>query len=501
MERRMACVRFPAAGLAVLLLLMLWPGMRAKTEGVQDAMAALHLTLAESYKKIGENNPLYTQRFGADPGVMEYDGRLYVYMTDDVVEYEVTGQVRENTYSKIRHINCISSGDLVNWTDHGRIPVAGPGGIAASWAKNSWAPCAAHKTVDGREKFFLYFCNGGNGIGVLCADSPTGPWRDELGHLLITRETPNCADVLWLFDPAVMVDEDGTGYLAFGGGVPEGRQANPGTGRIVRLGPDMMSLDGDPVKLEVPWLFEDSGINRIGDRYIYSYCSNWQTDGNDLGLSNGAIQYMVADDPLGPYTYAGELFPNEGKFFGLWGNNHHSIASLNGEWFLFYHSRPVEQAMGITGNYRSPQADRLFLEEDGSLRSVIGTMAGLSQIRPLDPMQEVSATTLANQGGIAVRMKDGKTWVHGEAGSWTMVSGVDFGAGTERLRLRVASAEGGRIHLVTGSLQDPIAATLQIPAETKEPTDFDLQVALTGVTDVYFVFEGTLDFYAWQAEE
>ena len=269
----------------------------ARAEGVRETLERQNLSLAESWKKIGDGNPLYTQRFGADPGVMEYEGRLYVFMTDDVIERDAKGNVKENSYSQIRHINCISSDDLVNWTDHGRIPVAGPGGIARG-AVNSWAPCAAHKEIDGREKFFLYFCNGGNGIGVLTADAPTGPWRDELGRLLITRSTPNCANVTWLFDPAVLVDDDGTGYLAFGGGVPQGKQKAPGTARIVRLGADMLSLDGDPVTLDVPWLFEDSGLNKIGGRYIYSYCSNWQTDGNALRLTSGAIEYMTADDPM-----------------------------------------------------------------------------------------------------------------------------------------------------------------------------------------------------------
>ena len=216
--------------------------------GEETKMSELPVVLQHSYKNADQNNPLYTQRFGADPGVMEYDGRLYVYMTDDIIEYDSAGKVKENSYSKIRTINCISSDDLVNWTDHGQIRVAGPDGIAW-WAVNSWAPCAAHKTIDGQEKFFLYFCNGGNGIGVLVADSPTGPWRDERGSLLITRSVKNCADVTWLFDPAVMVDEDGTGYLAFGGGVPQGKQASPGTGRIVRLAEDMIHLDGDPVRL------------------------------------------------------------------------------------------------------------------------------------------------------------------------------------------------------------------------------------------------------------
>ena len=169
---------------AAILLSVLMLFTCAKGENTD--MNTVPVSLQKSYKKAGENNPLYTQRFGADPGVMEYDGRLYVYMTDDILEYDTKGNVKENSYSQIRTINCISSDDMVNWTDHGRIRVAGPGGIA-KWANNSWAPCAAHKTIDGQEKFFLYFCNGGNGIGVLSGDSPVGPWRDERGSLLITR--------------------------------------------------------------------------------------------------------------------------------------------------------------------------------------------------------------------------------------------------------------------------------------------------------------------------
>ncbi len=472
----------------------------ARAEGVREALERQNISLAESWKKIGDGNPLYTQRFGADPGVMEYEGRLYVFMTDDVIERDAKGNVKENSYSQIRHINCISSDDLVNWTDHGRIPVAGPGGIARG-AANSWAPCAAHKTVDGREKFFLYFCNGGNGIGVLTADTPTGPWRDELGHLLITRSTPNCANVTWLFDPAVLVDDDGTGYLAFGGGVPQGKQKAPGTARIVRLGADMLSLDGDPVTLDVPWLFEDSGLNKIGGRYIYSYCSNWQTDGNALRLTSGAIEYMTADDPMGPYTYAGELFPNQGRFFGLWGNNHHAIVSLDGEYYLFYHNRCVEKAMGITGNYRSPQADRITVREDGKLQSVTGTMKGLKQKKPLDPFREVSAATLANQGGIAVAMKDGKTWVRTAPGGWTMVAGADFGEKTSGIRLRVSASEGGTVWVIPGTPEGEAAGSVQIPAGTEEQTEFIIPVKLSGVSDLCFVFDSIMDFHAWQAEE
>ncbi len=90
-------------------------------------------------------------------------------MTGDTFIRDENGEVMENVYSQIDRINVISSEDLVNWTDHGTVYAAGANG-AAPWGKNSWAPAAACKEIDGVMKFFLYFANGGNGIAVLEAD-------------------------------------------------------------------------------------------------------------------------------------------------------------------------------------------------------------------------------------------------------------------------------------------------------------------------------------------
>lgn len=225
------------------------------------------ISLAKSYKDLTHNNPCITQRFNADPSAMEYNGRIYVYSTND--GDAISQNVNDNNYNDIKTINCMSSNDMVNWTDHGSINVAGSGG-AAAWASNSWAPAACHKTINGKEKFFLYFANNANGIGVLTSDSPTGPWIDPIGKPLISRNTPNCSNVTWLFDPAVLVDSDGTGYLYFGGGVPSGKDANPQTARVVKLSNDMTSIAGTPVTIDAPYFFEDSGINKIGDTYYYS---------------------------------------------------------------------------------------------------------------------------------------------------------------------------------------------------------------------------------------
>ena len=60
-------------------------------------------------------------------------------------------------------------------------------------------------------------------------------------------------------------------------GIPSAEMAaNPGTARVAKLGKDMQSLEGEPVVIaDVPYLFEDSGINKINGRYYYSYCSNF----------------------------------------------------------------------------------------------------------------------------------------------------------------------------------------------------------------------------------
>ena len=308
------------------------------------------INLSRSFKDIGNHNPCLTQKFTADPGVMEYNGRIYVYGTND--GYMQSYPPQKNEYGRINTINVMSSADLVNWSDHGTINVAGSNG-AAKWASNSWAPTAAHKMINGKEKFFLYFANNASGIGVLVADSPTGPWTDPLGHALISRQTPNC-NVEWLFDPAVLVDTDGTGYLYFGGGVPSGKQADPQTIRAVKLGNDMISLAGNAVNINAPWSFEDSGINKIGNTYLYSYCTNWS--GGPYG--NAKIAWMSGSNPLGPFTYQGTCLNNPGDFFRTVGNNHHTIIPFKGNYYIFYHAEWLNQAAyGSMLGYRTTHVD------------------------------------------------------------------------------------------------------------------------------------------------
>lgn len=458
----------------------------------------MHVKAILPIKNPMEHNPVMTQSYSADPYAMYYDGRIYLYMTADKTMYEADGSIKKNNYSNINTIHVVSSDDLVNWTDHGEVAAAGRDG-AANWGNNSWAPAACCKEIDGKMKFFLYFANSGNGIAVLTSDSPTGPFVDPLGQALVSRNTPTCAEVTWLFDPAVLIDDDGTGYLYFGGGIPSDEYiANPGTARVAKLGDDMISLAEDPVPIEnVQYLFEDSGINKLGDKYVYSYCSNFNVPNEfkaESGFGNGEIIIMEGESPLGPFKTVRSVLKNPEDLFSYGGNNHHCMFEFNGKWYITYHASLIEEKLGANNGYRSVNVDEITIGEDGLFAPAKGTKAGVEQVKAFDPYVLTSFTTMANQAGISVvedDAKDGLKLCINEDGAFTQIIGADFKDGASKCTVRIKAYAGGSLSVRTSLLNgDDAGKILFNPSDDYQTLEITFADKITGNCDIYFVFEG-----------
>src|SRR5690606_20705510 len=178
------------------------------------------------------DNPLVSHVFTADPAVRYYDGRFYVMASHDkdgATSYDLSDYF------------LFSSDDLVNWQDHGIVFDARGN---TTWATQAYAP----DWIKRNDKYYLVFPNGANNIGILEAEKPEGPYRDLIGRALITRQTPN-ANVDWLFDPGVFVDDDNTMYVYFGGG-------GPGNARVIKLSDDLQSTVGSAITIDAPMFFE-----------------------------------------------------------------------------------------------------------------------------------------------------------------------------------------------------------------------------------------------------
>ncbi|MGN7938399.1 glycoside hydrolase family 43 protein [Metabacillus sp. 22489] len=455
----------------------------------------------------GYANALMSHKFGADPHAMVYDGRVYIYMTNDEFEYDANGNLIDNTYSKINTVNVISSDDMINWTDHGAIPVAGPNGVA-KWATQSWAVSVEHKEIDGEDKFFLYFSNNASGIGVLTSDSPIGPWTDPLGKPLIGRNDPAAQGVLWLFDPAGFVDDDGQAYLYYGGGVPgnppnQEQAEHPATARVIKLSDDMIHTVGEPQVIDAPFLFEASGMHKKNGKYYYSYSTNFSGVRQDDDPGTGEIAYMTSDSPMGPWKYEGTALRNPWVFFGVGGNNHQDFFEFKGQTYITYHAQTVAKAMNKAKGYRSPHINKVEYDENGKIKDVKADMKGVSQVANLDPYKRNEAETIGWNAGI----KTEKSQAPGSMvesinlnvtdinnGDWVAVSQADFGRnGAVSFEANIASTVGGEIEIRVDSPVGEVIGTLDV-----NPTGGDQKWQLmktnvnnvSGTHNIFFIFKG-----------
>lgn len=452
----------------------------------------------------GENNPLLDFRFCADPTSVVHKGRIYVYGSNDHAGYENNV---EEYYGYMKSIVVMSSADMVNWTYHGVIDVP----RIATWAGCAWAPSATKKVMgDGSTRFFLYFGDGASATGVLTADSPLGPWTDPLGKALITPQTPTLGHCPCPFDPGVVVDESGQGWLSFGGGGSSdyGSDLYPGVARIVKLGDDMISLASDIAEIPAPYFNEASELNYINGTWVYTYCNTWvertEWPYTDYPKPSGCtMAYMTSKTPLekDSWEYKGEYLKNPGEMVGGYSNNHTHFEYFKGKYYLFYHSiylrdyfqthtyrniaaqvLDVDEATITIGNCR---ADRQGVTEqiewvDASAINQAECVAATykADFQPIDQVGNMLAQSFDGQNGCL------------------LVRGVKFD-GENNI---VAKIKGtGQIDVYVDALSDSPVAKIKITGRSSwSNVSQQLISSVTGNHDVYFVIGGgDIQFDEW----
>ncbi len=461
--------------------------------------------------RTGYANPILDCVFTADPTAVEYEGRLYVYGTNDTEQYE---QSEKNSYEKIRTFSMMSTDDMVNWTFHGTIPV----GEIAPWIMNSWAPSVVSRVEeDGKTHFYLYFSNSGFGTGVITATSPVGPWTSPLGKSLVDGNTTGLGDCRVPFDPGAVIDQDGVGWLAFGGA----------KSRIARLSSDMVSIASEFVNPRPQHHFEANELNVIGGKYVYTYNLDWE-DHSDWKLSNEkptrcCMAYMTSTTPLDSMSwhYENAYLDNPGEFEGFTHtNNHTHLHKYQGKWYVFYHTEMLQDDMGMyvegglegatkespKGGFRSMQVDEIRVDEEHThIFPATMTKQGVKQIRPLNPYVLQQAETAAATEGIKFEGTDeagnmvatrGKAFVKHAlpARSVILVRGVDFGKGSQGVMARLRGK--GVVEVRLDSMDAaPVAVLTSTDADWHT---VQAQCNTSGRHDLVFTLTDEVQFDNWQ---
>ena len=156
----------------------------------------------------------------ADPSIIHSqvtgDTNWYLYCTTDPHN---TTDVDSQGNLNFHLITMAKSADLVNWTYIGDAFSQKPAWVKAD--AGLWAPDIEYRNG----KYFLYYTAsdtvaGGSAIGVATSSSPAGPWTDS-GEPVVPPQAPpgpgaNPNDRRWVFDPEVIVDAAGQGWMYYG---------------------------------------------------------------------------------------------------------------------------------------------------------------------------------------------------------------------------------------------------------------------------------------------
>ena len=213
-------------------------------------------------------------------------------------------------------------------------------------------------------KYFFYVTlDGKNGhfITVAEGDSPTGPFKEvHPGTPLIidsmTKDShrPN-ADI----DPTVLIDDDGTPWMAWGNG----------DCYMVKLNRNMTELDGPVKKVpfrnysEGPWLF------KRGKLYYNVYAADAP------GVQPEQMCYATAPAISGPWTYRGFVTGPATHGFTI----HPAVIEFKKQWYFFYHDGSYTLNGAPGGDTRRMVcAEYLYFNEDGTIKPITLTTGGIS---------------------------------------------------------------------------------------------------------------------------
>lgn len=447
-------------------------------------------------KQSEHTNPISGEIFCADPTAVEYNGRLYVYGTNDHQQYEAVGNDGTNTYEKIQSLVVFSTDDMVNWTYHGTINVK----AAAPWIISSWAPSIVSRVEDdGLTHFYLYFSNNGCGVGVITATDPLGPWTDPLGAPLIYTNMEGIGDCPNPFDPGACIDDNGVGWLSFGGGVAkDGTSFMPGVARIVQLGDDMLSFASDFSEIKAPYFFEASELNFINGTYVYTYNNNWDTR-IEWGIKNAdrpgacSMAYMTTKTPLDAdsWVYRKDYLSNPGESGLGYSNNHSHLHKFADKYYLFHHTLMKQMTMSMEGGFRSLSVVEVFVNEQTlEINRTKPDPAGVSQIKNVDASALNQGETFFSSNGAAFETDEAGvvTGVKStESGTALCIKGVSFQKNASSVFS--ANVKGkGSIEIRLDDPQSQCVASITFDHQDFQGVYDTLNKKLDGIHDMYIVF-------------
>ncbi|QNL48029.1 family 43 glycosylhydrolase [Olivibacter sp. SDN3] len=290
-------------------------------------------------------NPIIRHKYSCDPTALVYNNTVYLYTGHDEAPPGTEDYVMNDWL-------CFSSKDMTDWMEH-------PSPLRAR--DFSWASGDAYATkVIQRDGIFYWYVAvthasvDGKAIGVAVSENPTGPFNDVRGSALITHDMlPFNSNEKANLDPGILIDDDGQAFIFWGNG----------TCYYAKLKDNMMELDSDIKKINLPGFEEGIHIHKRGEWYYLSY---------GFGMPE-KVAYAMSKSISGPWEFRGIL----NELAGNCQTNRPCIIEFNGRSYFIYHNGALKNG---GSHRRSVCIDYLYYNADGTMKRVLMTSEGVATI-------------------------------------------------------------------------------------------------------------------------
>ena len=428
--------------------------LKTKTLSKAITMAAM-LCSSTAFAQL--NMPIIQTKYTADPAPYVHGDTVYLFTTHD--EDGAGGFMMKDWL-------LYTSTDMVNWEDHGAVASL----RNFEWYKGNngaWA----EQVIERNGKWYMYCPIHGNGIGVLVADSPFGPYKDPLGKPLVWQK-----EHWYDIDPTVWIDDDGQAYMYWG---------NPNL-YMVKLNEDMISYSGEIIEhpkikdyQEGPWFWGRK--NSKGEKcYYMAFASTCCPEG---------IGYAMSKSATGPWEYKGHIMDHTPRTRG----NHPGIIDYKGKSYCFGLNYDVFR-METSRHAEQRSVSAATIQELPYFQD-----CKLEQVGSFNPFRRVEAETMAWGYGLrTTRENPSGPWnptlfvTDIDDGEYIMLKGVDFGNGAKKFTASCsAHLYGGDMEIRIDDVEGPMIGKISVPNTKFKYQKFTTDLTnATGKHDLYFVFKG-----------
>lgn len=286
------------------------------------------------------NNPIIPGYF-ADPSVVQYEGKFYMYVTADPWGTDF--------------LSCWVSDDFQNWTFHSlNWPTKAACTTELSEENKVWAPSVIRKG----NTFYMYVSVGSE-IWCGTAKHPLGPWKNALGNKpMISGDRSKYYHVI---DAEAFIDDDGKAYLYWG----SGWNWTNGHCFAAELNENMYSLKTKPVEVTPAHYFEAPFMLKRNGKYYLTYSEGKTID------ETYEVRYAIGDNPFGPFKEAGNspiLKLNDS--LKVYGPGHHTVFTYQNKDYILYHKHRLPFVKGTA--YRQTCISELnYDEKKAEIKNII----------------------------------------------------------------------------------------------------------------------------------